>query len=86
MKLKLIEPLRELFKDEVRVLGHELGMPDETINRHPFPESGLAIRCISDVTKERLAILRKADVIVLDEIKRQGFTEKSGRHLQSSSL
>lgn len=76
MKLKLIEPLRELFKDEVRVLGHELGMPDETINRHPFPGPGLAIRCISDVTKERLAILRKADVIVLDEIKKAGLYGK----------
>ncbi|HBG92578.1 MAG: glutamine-hydrolyzing GMP synthase [Nitrospirae bacterium GWF2_44_13] len=76
MKLKLIEPLRELFKDEVRVLGHELGMPDETINRHPFPGPGLAIRCISDVTKERLAILRKADVIVLDEIKKSGLYGK----------
>ncbi|MCX5716958.1 MAG: glutamine-hydrolyzing GMP synthase [Nitrospirae bacterium] len=76
MKLKLIEPLRELFKDEVRVLGHELGMPAETINRHPFPGPGLAIRCISDVTKERLAILRKADVIVLDEIKKAGLYGK----------
>lgn len=76
MKLKLIEPLRELFKDEVRVLGHELGMPDETINRHPFPGPGLAIRCISDITKERLAILRKADVIVLDEIKKASLYNK----------
>ncbi|MDI6744113.1 MAG: glutamine-hydrolyzing GMP synthase [Thermodesulfovibrionales bacterium] len=76
MKLKLIEPLRELFKDEVRVLGRELGMPDETINRHPFPGPGLAIRCISDVTKERLTILRKADVIVLDEIKKAGLYNK----------
>lgn len=76
MKLKLIEPLRELFKDEVRVLGHELGMPDETINRHPFPGPGLAIRCISDVTKERLAILRKADVIVLEEIRTAGLYDK----------
>lgn len=76
MKLKLIEPLRELFKDEVRVLGHELGMPDETINRHPFPGPGLAIRCISDVTKQRLDILRKADVIVLDEIKKGGLYGK----------
>ncbi len=72
MKLKLIEPLRELFKDEVRVLGHELGMTDEIINRHPFPGPGLAIRCISDVTKERLDVLRKADLIVLDEIKKSG--------------
>ncbi len=70
MKLKLVEPLRELFKDEVRVLGHELGMPDEIINRHPFPGPGLAIRCISDITKQRLDILRKADVIVLEEIKK----------------
>lgn len=72
MKLKLIEPLRELFKDEVRVLGKELGMPDETINRHPFPGPGLAIRCISDITKERLAVMRKADTIVLEEIKAAG--------------
>ena len=76
MKLKLIEPLRELFKDEVRILGHELGMPDETINRHPFPGPGLAIRCISDVTKERLTTLRKADAIVLDEIKKAGLYRK----------
>lgn len=72
MKLKLIEPLRELFKDEVRLLGKELGMPDETVNRHPFPGPGLAIRCISDVTKERLSVLRKADTIVLEEIKAAG--------------
>ncbi|MBI5025395.1 MAG: glutamine-hydrolyzing GMP synthase [Nitrospirae bacterium] len=72
MKLKLIEPLRELFKDEVRVLGRELGMPDEIINRHPFPGPGLAIRCIGEVTGERLAILRKADAIVLDEVKKAG--------------
>lgn len=76
MKLKLIEPLRELFKDEVRVLGHELGMPDEIINRHPFPGPGLAIRCISGVTRQRLDILRKADVIVLDEIKKAGLYGK----------
>jgi len=76
MKLKLIEPLRELFKDEVRVLGRELGMPDEIINRHPFPGPGLAIRCIGDVTKQRLDILRKADVIVLDEIKKAGLYGK----------
>jgi len=72
MKLKLVEPLRELFKDEVRVLGHELGMPDDLINRHPFPGPGLAIRCISDITKDRLDILRKADIIVRDEIKNAG--------------
>lgn len=76
MKLKLIEPLRELFKDEARILGQELGMPDEIINRHPFPGPGLAIRCISDVTRQRLDILRKADVIVLDEIKKAGLYNK----------
>lgn len=70
MKLKLIEPLRELFKDEVRLLGHELGMPDEIINRHPFPGPGLAIRCIGDVTRQRMETLRMADAIVLEEIKR----------------
>jgi GMP synthase (glutamine-hydrolysing) len=70
MELKLIEPLRELFKDEVRVLGKELGLPDEIINRHPFPGPGLAIRVIGEVTRERCDILRKADAIVLDEIKK----------------
>jgi GMP synthase (glutamine-hydrolysing) len=72
MKLKLIEPLRELFKDEVRLLGKELGLPDEIINRHPFPGPGLAIRVIGEVTRERCNILRKADTIVLDEIKKTG--------------
>lgn len=76
MKLKLIEPLRELFKDEARILGQELGMPDEIINRHPFPGPGLAIRCIGDVTRQKLDILRKADVIVLDEIKKAGLYGK----------
>jgi GMP synthase (glutamine-hydrolysing) len=70
MKLKLVEPLRELFKDEVRLLGKELGMPEEIIYRHPFPGPGLAIRCIGDVTKGRLEILRKADAIILEEIKK----------------
>jgi GMP synthase (glutamine-hydrolysing) len=72
MKLKLIEPLRELFKDEVRVLGRELGMPEEIIGRHPFPGPGLAIRIIDEVTLQRADILRKADTIVLDEIKKAG--------------
>lgn len=72
MKLRLIEPLRELFKDEVRVLGRELGMPQEVLNRHPFPGPGLAIRIISEVTEQRCGILRKADAIVLEEIKKSG--------------
>ncbi|MEW6418892.1 MAG: glutamine-hydrolyzing GMP synthase [Nitrospirota bacterium] len=72
MKLKLVEPLRELFKDEVRVLGKELDIPDEIINRHPFPGPGLAIRIIGEVTRQRCDILRKADAIVLDEIKTAG--------------
>ena len=72
MKLKLVEPLRELFKDEVRVLGRELGMPEEIISRHPFPGPGLAIRIIDDVTRQRADILRKADAIVLEEIKKAG--------------
>jgi len=69
MKLKLIEPLRELFKDEVRILGKDLLIPEEIINRHPFPGPGLAIRIIGEVTQQRCDILRKADTIVLDEIK-----------------
>ena len=76
MKLKLVEPLRELFKDEVRVLGKALGMPDEIINRHPFPGPGLAIRILGKVTKERCDILRKADSIVLEEIKSAGLYTK----------
>ncbi len=69
MKLDLIEPLRELFKDEVRKVAKELGMPYELINRHPFPGPGLAIRILGEVTKERLDILREADSIVLEEMK-----------------
>ncbi len=76
MKLKLIEPLRELFKDEVRKLGKELGITDEILYRHPFPGPGLAIRCIGEVTRERLDILRQADKIVLEEIKGSGWYKK----------
>lgn len=76
MKLKLIEPLRELFKDEVRILGKELHIPEEIINRQPFPGPGLAIRVIDDVTKQRCDTLRKADAIVLEEINKAGlYTE-----------
>jgi GMP synthase (glutamine-hydrolysing) len=76
MKFKLIEPLRELFKDEVRILGKQLGLPVEMIQRQPFPGPGLAIRVLGEVSDERLAILRDADVIVLDEIRRAGFYDK----------
>ena len=76
MKFKLIEPLRELFKDEVRVLGQELGLPKEMIQRQPFPGPGLAIRVLGAVTEDRLKVLREADVIVLDEIRAAGLYEK----------
>lgn len=72
MKLKLIEPLRELFKDEVRLLGQQLGLPEEICWRQPFPGPGLAIRCIGEITGIRLDILREADAIVLEEIKAAG--------------
>ena len=72
MNMKLVEPLRELFKDEVRVLGRELGLPEAFVGRHPFPGPGLAIRIPGEVTRERCDILRKADAIYLDEIRRAG--------------
>ena len=72
MNMKLVEPLRELFKDEVRVLGRELGLPDVFVGRHPFPGPGLAIRIPGEVTKERCDILRKADAIYLEEIRSAG--------------
>lgn len=72
MNLKLVEPLRELFKDEVRVLGRELGLPPEFVGRHPFPGPGLAIRVLGEITPERLKALRAADVIYLDEIRKAG--------------
>ncbi len=72
MKLDLIEPLRDLFKDEVRLLGLELGLPEEAVYRQPFPGPGLAIRIIGEITPKRLEIVRQADVIVLEEMKRAG--------------
>jgi GMP synthase (glutamine-hydrolysing) len=76
MKFKLIEPLRELFKDEVRNVGRELGLPEEMVARHPFPGPGLAIRILSDVTKAKLDLLRKADALYLEEIREAGLYDE----------
>ena len=76
MNMKLVEPLRELFKDEVRALGRELGLPEQFIGRHPFPGPGLAIRLPGGVTREKLEILREADAVYLDEIRKAGLYDK----------
>ena len=70
--MELVEPLRQLFKDEVRRVGEELGLPEAMVWRHPFPGPGLAIRIIGEVTRERLEILREADAILLEEVRRAG--------------
>ena len=77
MKFELIEPLREIFKDEVRKLGLELGLSRDLVFRHPFPGPGLAIRIMGEITPERLSTLRKADVILRDELKSSGWYEKT---------
>ncbi|HEV2562638.1 MAG TPA: glutamine-hydrolyzing GMP synthase [Rhizomicrobium sp.] len=76
MNMKLVEPLRELFKDEVRALGRELGLPPAFVGRHPFPGPGLAIRLPGEITKEKLEILRKADTIYLEEIRKAGLYDE----------
>lgn len=76
MGLKLVEPLRELFKDEVRALGRELGLPPSFIGRHPFPGPGLAIRCPGEITAEKLDILRKADAVYIDQIRKHGLYDE----------
>jgi GMP synthase (glutamine-hydrolysing) len=75
MALSLVEPLRELFKDEVREVGEELGMPRRVLWRQPFPGPGLAIRCLGEVTKEKLQILREADVVLQEEVRAAGLYE-----------
>lgn len=76
MGMKLVEPLRELFKDEVRALGRELGLPASFIGRHPFPGPGLAIRCPGEITREKLDILRKADAVYIDQIRKHGLYDE----------
>jgi len=79
LNFKLIEPLRDLFKDEVRKLGLQLGLPDDIIWRHPFPGPGLAVRCLGEVTRERLETLRQADAIVVEEIKAAGLYRQTSQ-------
>jgi len=76
MGMKLVEPLRELFKDEVRALGRELGLPEKFIRRHPFPGPGLAIRCPGEITREKLEILRRADAVYIDQIRKHGLYDE----------
>ena len=76
MPFALIEPLRDLFKDEVRQIGRELGLPEEILVKHPFPGPGLAVRLLGEVTRERLETLRGADAVVVEEIRRAGLYEK----------
>jgi GMP synthase (glutamine-hydrolysing) len=76
MGMKLVEPLRELFKDEVRALGRELGLPEPFIRRHPFPGPGLAIRCPGEITREKLDILRQADAVYIDQIRKHGLYDE----------
>ena len=76
MRLKVIEPLKEFYKDEVRRLGRELKLPDTIIGRHPFPGPGLAIRILGEVTQERISILRNADYIFIEELKKSNYYDK----------
>ncbi len=76
MKLKLLEPLRELFKDEVRALGKEIGLPHDVLWRHPFPGPGLAVRCCGEITRDHLRVLREADAIFIDELRKSGWYDK----------
>ena len=77
MPFALIEPLRDLFKDEVRQIGRELGLPEEILVKHPFPGPGLAVRLLGEITREKLETLRGADAVVVEEIRRAGLYEKT---------
>jgi len=77
LPFELVEPLRDLFKDEVRRIGRELGIPQEMLTKHPFPGPGLAVRLLGEVTEDRLATLREADAIVVEEIRRAGLYDKT---------
>jgi len=79
MKLKVIEPLRDLFKDEVRSVGLELGLAKKMINRHPFPGPGLGVRVLEEITKDKCDVLRKADAIFLEEIENAGVYDEIGQ-------
>src|SRR6185295_10120538 len=76
MRFKLVEPLRELFKDEVRAVGRDLGIDKEFIVRQPFPGPGLAVRVLGDLTRDRLALLQRADAIVAEEVRKAGWYER----------
>jgi GMP synthase (glutamine-hydrolysing) len=76
---ELVEPLRYLFKDEVRQLGRELGLPEEMLRRHPFPGPGLAVRILGEVTAERVAVLQEADAIFINELRESGYYDKTSQ-------